>query len=226
MSFCRNVRKPVRPYRSSSDLPVGGSMCMLTARCAVHRPDVPCVFGTLLKYRENPARSRAILKGHAMPWAKVKTVVNSGLRKLCERPYPNHSRGCPNYGKKAGCPPGAPLLPQTLDMYGTVYAIWNMFAFGEHVESMRALHPEWSQRQLACCLYWQGKARKQLRQEIECFHQEHGTDWVVCQCPEAQGANLTKTMRSIGIRLEWPPKTKAYQIVLAGKVPMEGGTNR
>lgn len=29
--------------------------------------------------------------------------------------------------------------------------------------------------------------------------------------------DVTATMRSVGIDLEWPPITKAYQIALAGK---------
>ena len=36
-------------------------------------------------------------------------------------------------------------------------------------------------------------------------------------CPEGAGVNITTTMKSIGIDLEWPPKRYAYQVVLAGK---------
>jgi hypothetical protein len=34
--------------------------------------------------------------------------------------------------------------------------------------------------------------------------------------PEAQGVNLTETMKNVGIILEWPPEKLAYQIVLSG----------
>ena len=35
--------------------------------------------------------------------------------------------------------------------------------------------------------------------------------------PEAQGVSVTDTMVQVGIYLEWPPKTVAYQVALAGK---------
>ena len=35
-------------------------------------------------------------------------------------------------------------------------------------------------------------------------------------CPEAAGVNVTATMASIDIDLEWPPVTVAYQVALAG----------
>jgi hypothetical protein len=38
---------------------------------------------------------------------------------------------------------------------------------------------------------------------------------VVFLVPEAHGLNVTATMKSIGIELEWPPKTVTYQIALA-----------
>jgi len=153
-----------------------------------------------------------------MPWAKVRPVVDKNVRKLCFQEYPNHSKGCPNYGKKDGCPPQAPLIFQTLDLTAPIYAIWNAYPFGEHVEKMRKKHPDWTHRQLTCCLYWQGTARKQLKQVVKDFWANvQGETSCVVQCPEAQGVNLTATMKSIGIKLEWPPETTAYQIVLAGK---------
>jgi len=155
-----------------------------------------------------------------MSWKEVTPVVQPRVRKLCVGAYPNHPKGCPNFNKKDGCPPNVPLIGQTIDLTDTVYAIWNVFPYMEHVEKMRTKHPDWSERQLACCLYWQGTARKQLRAEVRKFLQERGAGWKICDCPEAQGVNLTETMKSLGIELEWPPKTVTYQIVLAG-VPMK-----
>lgn len=40
--------------------------------------------------------------------------------------------------------------------------------------------------------------------------------WTVVHTPEANGVNLTETMRSAGITLQWPTDQVAYQIVLAG----------
>jgi hypothetical protein len=80
---------------------------------------------------------------------------------------------------------------------------------------MKAKHPTWSQRQLECCLYWQGKARKQLRLRVEAFLKNNGSK-AVLYCPEACGVDITETMRSIGVELEWPPKIYTYQVALIG----------
>jgi hypothetical protein len=91
--------------------------------------------------------------------------------------------------------------------------IWNKFPFGEHVARMRERHPDWSERQLACCLYWQGTARKQLEAEIEKFRRVRCTS--VFRIPEAHGVNVTATMERVGVYLEWPPKRWAYQVAIA-----------
>jgi len=150
-----------------------------------------------------------------MPWAEVKPIIDLGMRSLCVKRYPNHPHGCPNYNKKLGCPPQAPKFTDVLDTSQIIYAIYNVFPFGKHVAKMRSKHPDWSERQLACCLYWQGTARKQLRSEIKLFKEAFPSLYVV-GTPEAQGVNLTATMATAGIELEWPPKTITYQIVLAG----------
>lgn len=151
-----------------------------------------------------------------MSEAIVDPVVRPHVRQLCKTPYPNHRRGCPNYGTKNGCPPDAPIISNVIDIERPVWAIYNVFPIGKHIEKMRIKHPEWSQRQLTCCLYWQGTARKQLRVLVRQFLQRH-PDYHVVGCPEAQGVNVTATMQGVGIALEWPPLIYAYQIVLAGR---------
>ena len=148
-------------------------------------------------------------------WAIVKVVVDHGVRTLCVRPYPGHKKGCPNFKEKPGCPPKAPMIEDVLDLYQPVFAIWNCFDMAGHVAKMKEKHPGWSDRQLRCCLYWQAGARKKLRETIKAFLREQGRLKVV-GCPEACGVNVTETMRSAGIQLEWPPRTVAYQVVLAG----------
>lgn len=151
----------------------------------------------------------------------VRPVVDLSVRDLCTRPYPNHPKGCPNWNKKKGCPPNCPCITQTLDLDKTVWAIYNVFDFGAHVARMRAKHPEWSDRQVECCLYWQGTARKQLRSRVKDFNTlvqmaGLGREIVIVQCPEAQGVNVTQTLLEAGIVLEWPPVIKTHQVVLAG----------
>jgi len=146
---------------------------------------------------------------------KVFPTYNLDACSLCVKPYPGHPKGCPNWNKKQGCPPQAPKIYETLDLSETVYVIYNVFNIGQHARRMLELHPQWSERQCYCCLYWQPKARKQLQTNIRFFLADHPKQKIIT-CPEAQGVNLTATMKKIGVDLEWPPRQVAYQIVLAG----------
>lgn len=145
----------------------------------------------------------------------ITPIIQTSVRGLCCSPYPNHPKGCPNYGKKISCPPTVPCFEDIFDLTKICFAIWTTFPFGEHVDKMRRLHPNWSERQLTCCLYWQGTARKHLKTEICMFKKLH-PDYAITTCPEAMGINVTATMAAINEYLEWPPKTTTYQIALAG----------
>ena len=150
-----------------------------------------------------------------MPWAEVKPAYDPAVRKICWREYAGHPKGCPNHGNRRDCPPMAPLLPDILDLDRPVYVIWNCFDFGKHRARMQERHPKWSERQLRCCLYWQGTARKQLRGQVQIFMFQH-KDLHIIMTPEAMGVNITATMKRLGITLEWPPETITYQVALGG----------
>jgi hypothetical protein len=79
---------------------------------------------------------------------------------------------------------------------------------------MQEKHPDWSDRQLRCPLYWQGYLRKVMRDFVNSV-QIKGAEpvWI----PEAMGVNVTETCRAAGIELEWPPMTKTYIVVLFAK---------
>jgi len=153
-----------------------------------------------------------------MGMVKVFPVIDPSIRDLCRKPYPGHPRGCPNYGRRKTCPPAVPLLDKVFKIPADgVMCVYNRFDLSRHVDRMKSLHPNWSVRQLHCCLYWQGTARKELR--------EHIADWLdeprsnpfdrvdILEKPEAFGVNVTETMESVGIKMEWPPRLFAYQVV-------------
>lgn len=149
---------------------------------------------------------------------EVRPVI-MGCHDLCLKPYPNHKNGCPNYGTKKGCPPGVPMFDVFYDLSKSVYAIYNKFDFKGHVDRMRMKHPGWSRRQLECCLYWQGTARKKLKERIRMFNfltVMASEAYDITTVPEAMGVNVTETMRRVGIELEWSPVNVAYQIAMAG----------
>jgi len=145
----------------------------------------------------------------------VTPILDFDVRRLCFKAYYNHPKGCPNYNKKIGCPPTSKTIDKKIDLNKSVYAVWNKFDFASHCKRMKSKHPDWTIRQVECCLYWQSKARKQLKKYIYEFLSEH-RNFIIVNCPEGGGVNLTATMKNIGINLEWPPKNITYQIVLAG----------
>lgn len=149
---------------------------------------------------------------------KVDPVLKKSVRGLCTKPYPNHPHGCPNWNQRDACPPKAPLLGDVIDLTEPVWMICNAFDFGSHTKRMRSRHPEWAVRQVECCLYWQGTARKQLRSKVADFlgAQPKGSNLLVLNCPEACGVDITATMASVGIDMEWPPEAIAYQVALIG----------
>ncbi len=156
-----------------------------------------------------------------MPSIKVVPVVDRAVRWLCVRAYHGHAKGCPNWNRKDGCPPKAPLLDQLINLSAPVYAVYNRFNLAAHVAAMKGEHPDWSYPQLACCLYWQSRARKRLHIELDAFAnsteaKQLGTTQCL-SCPEANGVDVTQTMASVGVTLEWPPTQFAYQVALVGR---------
>lgn len=149
-------------------------------------------------------------------YIEVKPIIDLSVRELCKEPYYNHKSGCPNFGKRADCPPLCPTVDKVIDLNKTVYAVYNKFNIEEHINKMREKHPDWTEYQLKCVLYWQGGARKQLKNNIIEFLKQFPYLRIV-KNPEASGVNLTETMKNSGIILDWPPKKYAYQIVLAGE---------
>jgi len=146
----------------------------------------------------------------------IKVVYDYGrIRNLCTEPYPNHPHGCPNYGMRDCCPPRAPWFYRHFRFDKPVYLIWSKYEFGKHVDRMRAKHPDWSYRQLSCCLYWQGTARKVHRGDVAAFEAAH-PEYEVTSCPEAMGVDITKSMWQVGEDLEWPPRVWTYQVSIAG----------
>lgn len=140
--------------------------------------------------------------------------VDPMFQELCRKPYPNHPRGCPNYGKKKGCPPKQKLFFDVFD--SDFYLIFTEFDLATHVKKMKKRHPKWTDRQLYCCLYWQGTARKNLKAEIERARKllPHHR---IADNPEAMGVNVTDLMKdNADIELKWPPKITTYQVAIAG----------
>lgn len=150
----------------------------------------------------------------------IKPVINQVVRDLCYKPYYNHPKGCPNYGKRAICPPQAPTLDKFFDLDKRIMAVVIHFNIELHREKMKVKHPKWSRRQCECCLYWQGKVKRRLRQEIEYNLMRAALfddgPLIATDCPEAMGVDVTATMKNVGIILEWPPEKTVIKIAFIG----------
>ncbi len=79
---------------------------------------------------------------------------------------------------------------------------------------MKEKHPEWSDRQARCCLYWQGSVRKQLREETKKFADKNGMVYTLI--PEAMGVNVIATARKLGVPIKAKPDDMIYKIALVG----------
>jgi len=82
------------------------------------------------------------------------------------------------------------------------------------VTHLRRKHPNWSERQLRCCLYWQGKVRKRLREECK---KTQNDGQIILYNPEANGVDVFKTCETIGIELERNPKEFVWKIAIIGR---------
>jgi hypothetical protein len=147
-----------------------------------------------------------------------KIVIDYSVRNLCARPYPNHPYGCPNFGKRLTCPPNSHFIDDIYDISCGFWVVWIDFDLGAHRRKMKKRHPDWSERQIDCCLYWQGTANKMLREEVADaeYYLDGRGGWQVSYCPEALGVNVTATMRNLKIDLEWPPKEIVRKVAIFG----------
>jgi len=133
----------------------------------------------------------------------------------CKLPYPGHSRGCPNYGKKKTCPPQSkPFIYLVRPPFFLVARPFNLWA---QATRMKKLHPSWSDRQCRNLLYWQKSIIKKLRDEANVFIKSKGDDFILLEVPEANGVNVFKTCENVNILLERDPKKIVWKAMIIGK---------
>lgn len=143
---------------------------------------------------------------------EVEVVVDMKIRELCTKPYVDHPFGCPNFGKKIGCPPDTIDFFENFEDKVGVVAVG--FKLAQWTEIRRQEQPKWTDRALQNLRHWQPHVRSNLKK----FISEINTDgFELVFNPEAMGVNMTKTCKNADIQLEWPPKNWVYQIALLGR---------
>lgn len=132
----------------------------------------------------------------------IKRLIFSGkVGNWCQLPYPNHPKGCPNYGKKKDCPPRAKKIWEVFDLKKSLYLINSEFDLRSFGLEMKKKHPDWTRKKCRCVLYWQPKSRKQLKDRISWTLTNLNLD-VAFTIPEAMGLNVYATARINGLHLE------------------------
>ncbi len=140
----------------------------------------------------------------------------------CTLPYDNHSKGCPNYGKKNTCPPDAPYLEHEVKSYEHIYLLYLRFDF----EMYRVIRGnEWinkgfpyTEKQLRCLLYYQPSIKRIIKNHIINKLFTLGSIYVlgcgsglrlpfqkIVYSMEAVGINVFKTLKNNNIYHEIKP---------------------
>jgi len=146
-----------------------------------------------------------------------KTIILSN-EIFCKRPYPNHPNGCPNYNPNYNpfCPPNTKLFEKKYDKYLIVYAKLN---FKGYVNNRLKDHPDWTDKQAKCVLYWQGSVKKLLKIHLKKYSGIYelygcGSGFNGSPSMEAVGINVFSTMKLNGIKLELHPSNYVYLVCL------------
>jgi hypothetical protein len=160
-------------------------------------------------------RNSAGLNTYSVTFKPNNLVIDMRAREWCKLPYLGHPKGCPNYGKRNSCPPLAPLIHSFIDISRDMTIVIVEFNLQQQISYMLKLHPEWSDRQARCCLYWQGRVRRELHQAmsriIESTAGLKGTD-----SPEAMGVQVIRTVKGLGFPISPQPKERVYKVGLIG----------
>ncbi|MGV9200308.1 MAG: hypothetical protein ACOC4M_15995 [Promethearchaeia archaeon] len=141
---------------------------------------------------------------------------------FCKRSYPDHPNGCPNIEKCWDL-----NLPFFKDKWREYRLLYADFDFKSYKEWRKNQHPSWSDRQVACCLYWQNSVKSLLTQEIEELYITEGPFYVYgcgsglklsfqdsVGSMELTGINVFSTMKLNGIDFEISPENKVILCTL------------
>ena len=153
---------------------------------------------------------------------KVRDLVHAPrVRDWCKLPYPNHPHGCPNYGTNEhrlvdGCPPYSCYVTKKFNLNRPLYMVFSEFDLQAYVHRKKLQHPDRTDRQIRCVLYWQGTSKKQLRERVSYAISVLKTD-AFSFAPESLGVNVYTTCLRSGLKLELIRKLKTCRhIALLG----------
>ena len=146
-------------------------------------------------------------------------VFTELTRKWCQLPYENHKKGCPNFNKNDTCPSRCKYRKDILEKYDKFTLVYAVFNFQQYKEIRMKEHPDWSEKQAGCVLYWQSSIKKMLKGHIRHIKYDEmlgtGSGFWKYSSMEAAGIYVFKTLLNNGIRdFEIKPKTRIFMVVL------------
>ncbi len=147
--------------------------------------------------------------------ATGQVVVNMKAREWCKLPYPGHPKGCPNYGKKAICPPTVDTIDQVFDLARPCWFVIEEFDLGAQAKRMKKIHPEKSEKWCRNSRYWQAGVRNRLEERTK-FEMVGKPGTISTDCPEAMGVNVILTLRRLGLPIRTKPDRTVYKAALVG----------
>jgi len=143
-------------------------------------------------------------------------VLNEKARsEWCLLPYPNHPKGCPNYGKRMSCPPFASPFKDIVQP--PYYIIIEEFDIIAHINKMKKRHAHWTERQCRNLLYWQKGVVKRLKSKAQLFAKRLGDEFIVLEVPEANGVDVFQTCKNVGIELQFYPQDIIRKVMIVAK---------
>ena len=160
---------------------------------------------------------------HYKEIAKTSIFFTNKTHKWCILPYPGHPKGCPNYNKNQLCPPSIMNFTGELDKFKFFYLVYAKFDLYNYKKEMLKIHPNWSERQATCVLYWQSSVKKHLKEYIKNIYVKNNKKSIyILSCGsgfqddtflqedvysmEAVGINVFKTLKKNEILFELKPK--------------------
>ena len=140
-------------------------------------------------------------------------------RCMCIRPYKNHPEGCPNFGKKPGCPPNVPMYDQIFDKKTEKFAIVTKYNLAEYYRQRRERRPDLAEGQIRNSRCWQPTTKKENDIAIGEFFQENPemSNYVATRFLECMGVDVIGTMRNVGLKLTFPVEDIVYRVAFVAE---------
>lgn len=150
-----------------------------------------------------------------LPKDKIVFDIRAMNGEWCTLPYPNHKKGCPNFGKKRYCPPFTKPYYELTDV--PYFIVIERFDLKAQVKKMITKHPEWTERQCRNLLYWQKGVVSRLKKKAYDFTYSLGEEFIVLEIPESNGVNVFETCKNIEIALHKNPQEIVRKVMIVGK---------